>query len=939
MFLAGTLDLASGKGAIHDGDEDERQHRGEGEAADDADAKRTPELGALAATNRHRQHAEDGGERGHEHRTQTAAAGSDDGLQHALAALAAETDVVDEHNAVLHHDAQQQHDAEGAHEVERGAREPEGDEHAADTEGHAEHDDERVGETLELGCHDDVNEHEDEQTEHEHVGEGVLLLLDVARDADGDAQRDVVRVDDSLAGSDNLAHGGAALDDGGDGVDALAVLTLDGGRREALDHRADVLDADGVARRAVEEDVLNVLNGGAELGSETHLDVVLLAVLAVVRGGGAVDAVAEVGGGGGHVEAVTGEFLAVELDVVFGLVLVAADAHLGHAGLFLQFGAQHLGHGVGLGEVPAIDLEGHGALSAHARAAAGADGEALNLGTAAEVLTDDGGNVEGGHLALAGVLEADVVGDDVGAVALHGGEGVVLGGLANGVVDDAALGAEVAPPLLGQLLGHGLAALGARPDGHPHFDAQTAVVARGEELGAQRAGGEEADAEEDDAHADDDGAMTHTPVEAALIPAVEAVEEALDGAVELLGKTAALLLQLQHLRAEHGGEREGAGGGDGEDDAHHPAELAEHHTGHALHHGQRQEHRQHGERGGNDGDGHLVGGVYGSLLGVGTALDVGGGVLQHHDGIVDHQSDGDGEARERDDVQRAAAQQQVYERGNERQGDGDGNDERGPPTAQEEQHHQHHEQQGEEHRPLQRADGVHDALGRVVDHADVDVAGEVALQLGQHLLHLVADFHGVGTRLFLHDDGGTAHAVGERHLATLLQRIDHLGHVAQVDVTASHGGHDDVPHLARVVELPFHTEGVGLVADVERAARDVAVLLRDDAADGLDGEVVGLELHGVAIDVNLTLGGTADADATHARDACQGVGHVLVENLVEAVDALLGLHGHDDDGHHLRVELEDDGVGGAVGEGTLHHVEFVADVVRQVVDVEAVLKL
>jgi hypothetical protein len=61
-----------------------------------------------------------------------------------------------------------------------------------------------------------------------------------------------------------------------------------------------------------------------------------------------------------------------------------------------------------------------------------------------------------------------------------------------------------------------------------------------------------------------------------------------------------------------------------------------------------------------------------------------------------------------------------------------------------------------------------------------------------------------------------------------------------------------------VLELALDTQRVGLVADIERAARHVLILGADDGTDGLDGEVVGLQLVRVAIDLNLALRGTAD---------------------------------------------------------------------------------
>ena len=44
-------------------------------------------------------------------------------------------------------------------------------------------------------------------------------------------------------------------------------------------------------------------------------------------------------------------------------------------------------------------------------------------------------------------------------------------------------------------------------------------------------------------------------------------------------------------------------------------------------------------------------------------------------------------------------------------------------------------------------------------HTDLDVAGQVLLQLGQSLVDLTANLHGIGTGLLLDDHHGTLHTV------------------------------------------------------------------------------------------------------------------------------------------------------------------------------------
>ena len=95
----------------------------------------------------------------------------------------------------------------------------------------------------------------------------------------GDTVRHIL--DNLIAGVHNLAHGHTGIDDGLDGIDTLAVLTLDGGGRESLHYSTYVFDTYGCTISTIDEDVLDVLDTGTVLGRIAHLDVMLVAILTV----------------------------------------------------------------------------------------------------------------------------------------------------------------------------------------------------------------------------------------------------------------------------------------------------------------------------------------------------------------------------------------------------------------------------------------------------------------------------------------------------------------------------------------------------------------------------------------------------------------------------------------------------------------------------------
>ena len=173
------------------------------------------------------------------------------------------------------------------------------------------------------------------------------------------------------------------------------------------------------------------------------------------------------------------------------------------------------------------------------------------------------------------------------------------------------------------------------------------------------------------------------------------------------------------------------------------------------------------------------------------------------------------------------------------------------------------------------------------------------MQLGQLGEYLLGDVDRVGAGLLLYDDRTAADGVRVSLLRALLHGVDHPRHVAQVDVRTADRSDYDALHLSGVLELTLHTQRVRLVTDVEATAGDVAILCADNGADGFDGQVVGLQFGGVAIDLDLALGCTVDRHGAHAGDTRQGVGHIVVEDLVERLLTLSRLDRKDQNRDHV----------------------------------------
>ena len=163
------------------------------------------------------------------------------------------------------------------------------------------------------------------------------------------------------------------------------------------------------------------------MGAVIHdLDVIFFAVFAEARGYAAVDAVAKGCCGSLKVESVHSELLAVEVDLIFGLIVASRDHDVGRSRQFEKLTFETGGHRVGQGEVIAVDLEVDGGLSAHSAShSAYADLSFLELGIVLEVFAHHCGELDARSVAVAGVGQAHVHRDDMRAVVLKRRESVV----------------------------------------------------------------------------------------------------------------------------------------------------------------------------------------------------------------------------------------------------------------------------------------------------------------------------------------------------------------------------------------------------------------------------------------------------------------------------------------------------------------------------------
>ena len=192
-----------------------------------------------------------------------------------------------------------------------------------------------------------------------------------------------------------------------------------------------------------------------------------------------------------------------------------------------------------------------------------------------------------------------------------------------------------------------------------------------------------------------------------------------------------------------------------------------------------------------------------------VALHLGMYGFHYHDGVVHHDTDGQHQREERDEVDRQA-EQLHHEEGTD-QGDrhGDDGDQRGAPIAQEEEDHQCHQDEGIAQGVQHLFDGCIEECAHIVTHLVVDTGWHELGLLLQLLLHLCDHLTGVAAQGLLQHDGGGWLAIEVGVDVEELAAQFHVGDVAQLDHLAFLvRADDDVPVLLGLIELALIDEHV-----------------------------------------------------------------------------------------------------------------------------------
>ena len=286
----------------------------------------------------------------------------------------------------------------------------------------------------------------------------------------------------------------------------------------------------------------------------------------------------------------------------------------------------------------------------------------------------------------------------------------------------------------------------------------------------------------------------------------------------------------------------------------------------APHQQQRNEHRNQRNTDRYDGEADFAGALERGRERRLALFDIARDVLQHHDGIVDHESDRYGQRHQRQIVQCIAEHPHQRTRAKQRQRHRDARDNGRPGAAQEDEDHHHHQNDGHHQRKLDIFDGGADGQRAIADDLDLDGGRNRRDQPWQLRLDLVDGLDDVGARLFEDDQEHTALAIGPGRLLGIFGTRHRLADIADTQRRAIAIGDDDVVPGVGIEQLIIGVDRVGPFVAVDIALWTVSGGDRDLVADVFQRQTFRHQLGRVDLNPDRGFLLAADKNLRHPRD-------------------------------------------------------------------------
>ncbi len=417
---------------------------------------------------------------------------------------------------------------------------------------------------------------------------------------------------------------------------------------------------------------------------------------------------------------------------------------------------------------------------------------------------------------------------------------------------------------------------------------------------------------------------------------VVAVTQLAERAVDQPRQARARGILREDLRCHHGGQRQRDKTGKRHRGGHGDGELGEQAADVALQERDRHEHGDQRHGGGNDGKADLARAAEGrDQPCLAVILHAPVDVLEHHDGVVHHQADGQHQRQQGQDVDRETEGQQHHRGGDQGDRHGDGGYQHGADAAEEQVDHADHHGNGDGQGFVDLADRPLDEHRAVVALLDGHALRQCLVDAVLFRLGGPGDRQRVGCRLLGDADAYHRHAVTAEKQPVFRRAALDACHVAEPNQVAVRAARQHQPR--KVVGTGEDALGAYrelALLGVDAAGREFQVLGAQRSFHVCHGEVARGQRAAVQPDTHGIYLSAAHAYPGHPvqhREAVDQVASRIIGQFRDAHARALQVEPHD---HILVAVLLADVRGlGLDGQVIEDRGDTVADIVRRGVDV------
>ena len=269
-------------------------------------------------------------------------------------------------------------------------------------------------------------------------------------------------------------------------------------------------------------------------------------------------------------------------------------------------------------------------------------------------------------------------------------------------------------------------------------------------------------------------------------------------------------------------------------------------------------------------------------------------VFQNNDGVIHQHADSQGKPSEGHDVQGKASEVDQGECGDDRDGNGRGDNGHAPEVTQENQQHHDSQQSPIKSRPSDILDRALDVLGRVDDGSESDLRN-VFLDVLYFFQDGLGDFHRVFAGLFADRKPDPGFAVHPDDPSDFLPGILHAGDLLDLDRNAIPDGHHGVADLIEVGVDARRADEHLVVSPLDGPCRHVHIFRTYFIEDHVQGQTKCLDLVRVQVDVYFPLEAPPDIQGSHSGDALDSVLDLGIDELSHLDGIQVGRCAEDED--------------------------------------------